>query len=90
MQQEIYITSLIIQVHPSVISVVIEKLESHKELEIAHSETLAGKIIVIIESDSLVAIQQHIDRINSLTGVVSTTMVYQHCETGSALDEVLA
>lgn len=90
MHQEIYITSLIVQVYPSTISVVLETLADHNEVEIAHSETHTGKIIVIVESSSLAAIQQHIDQINNINGVVSTTMVYQHCESGCALDEVLA
>lgn len=90
MSQEVFITSLIVQVQPQTVFAVAKTLGEHEEVEVAHVEEATGKIITIVETSSLSAIQRHIDRINNIGGVLSTTMVYQHCESRSALDEVLA
>ncbi len=88
--REVHITSLIVQVHPATVAEVAEQLNAQPEMEVAHVEAATGKIIAVIEADSLRNIEQYINCINEINGVVFTTMVYQHSESDSALDEVLA
>lgn len=90
MEKDGYITSLIVRVNPLAMSGATKQIAADDEVDIVHSEQSTGKLIVIIESDSLAAIQQHIDRIHAIDGVLSASMVYQHSEPASALDEVLA
>lgn len=90
MTDEIFTTSVIVQTLPEHFSEVCYSLGTLPDTHFGFLERASGKIIVLLEVESMQRIQQWIDSAREFHGVLSVTMVYQHAEQESSLDEVIA
>lgn len=90
MSEEIFTSSLIIQAKPEVFSQICIELGKLPNTHFAHLERKLGKIIIILEADSMRSINDWIDEAKNISGVMSVSMVYQHAEQPSSLNEVIA
>lgn len=90
MSEEIFTTSIILQALPDHFNQICHDLRQLPETHFGHLERETGKIIVLLETDSMQAIQDWISRAHALKGILNVTMVYQHAETKSSLNEVIS
>lgn len=85
MNDEVHISSLIVQTQPAERIRVGERLKE-TGVEI-HAIGEQGKIVVTLETDSEAGVLEIIDRINRIDGVLSAVLVYHHCESRDSLEE---
>jgi len=78
-QQEIHISSLIVQVQPSAMDNVKEAITAVPEAEI-FGDSEEGKIIVVLETANQKFVTDIIERINNLEHVLSTSLVFHQIE----------
>lgn len=90
MSTEIFTTSIVIQALPENFSQVCHDLKTLPDTHFGYLERQSGKIIVLLESDSMRTIQDWLSAARDIKGVLSVAMVYQHAEQASSLSEVIA
>lgn len=83
---ETHISSLIIQAKPEEALTIQAILKEMKGIELYYF-TGGGKFVVTVEADAEYIMADTINEIQSLKGVISTSMVYHHSETPQALEE---
>ena len=88
--QEIYTTSIVVQAAPDHFNLVCEQLRVLAGTEFGHREASRGKIIVLLEAETPKHIERWIQQARDLKGVLSVTMVYQHAENLTAMNEVIS
>lgn len=90
MANEIYTTSIFIQALPASFSPVCYALRQLPDTHFAYLERKTGKLIVLLEADSMHVIHDWINKAKNIEGVLSVAMVYQHVEQEASMNEVLA
>lgn len=83
---ETHISGLIVYVRPELFAPVRSSIEAFTDCEIV-TEDPAGKLVLVMETAGTHRITTTMDRIQGLTGVINTVMVYHHCEDDVSLDE---
>ena len=82
---EQHIASFVVQIQPILFNTVVGTLERLPTCECAQSDAQTSKSIILIEATSSRNLDAVIDSINAINGVITTTMVYHHCENANAL-----
>ena len=86
MNRESHISSLVIHVRPECLDAVRSDVLKSPGVEI-HAVDEAGKIVLTLEADDMGAIQEFMNRLALLPGVLSSNLVYHHCEDAESLAE---
>lgn len=86
MSNELHISSLIVHGKISDKTEIVAAINTLPGAEI-HAISEQGKFVVTLETASEAEIISHIDHINRIDGVLSTVLVYHHCEDLDALEE---
>ncbi len=86
---DVHISSLIIQTTPDATASVVQMLARLNEIEVVHIDSEKEKIIAVLESTTTKSIQQKIDTIEKIDGVLCAALVYHHAESSHSLNEVL-
>ena len=86
-EEGVNICGLLIQARPDRLSEVTRALSAISGLEIAQQD-ISGKIIVTVEDTAEEWAGQIITRIPETEGVLSTTLIYHHCEAGDLEEEI--
>lgn len=86
MSSEIHIASLVIQIRPQRRQAIIAMLSQLPENEILTGEA-DNKLVFVFEASSAGALQETIDAINEMEGVLAANLVYHHHESPSSLAE---
>ncbi len=86
MSDEIHIASLVIQVQPRHRRQVMEMLARLPDNEIFSGEA-DSKLVFVFEAGSAAALQETIDAVRDLEGVLAANLVYHHHESASSLAE---
>ena len=87
--QETHICSFVIYINPKYFTSVIANIDRLNAIECGALDSTAAKAIVIAEAESMGAMDDHIQRLNSLTGVLSVNMVFHQVESLEGLDQEL-
>ena len=88
-QNEHHISSLVIQCVPNTTTNVEKQLAQFSNLEINLAEHNTARIIAVLETATAKQINQVIDQLQQLDGVISVAMVYHHCEPLQTLNEAM-
>ena len=73
-----HVTSLIVQIFPEQMSSVRQSIMGIHNAELSVNNEV--KLVVVLEGETQKELMSAIKTINDLPGVLSTTMVYHHCE----------
>lgn len=76
---ETHISSLVVLCRPEVLNAAKAEIE-HFEFAEVHAVDESGKIIVVLESACQKGLLNHIDMIETVSGVISATMVYHQVD----------
>ncbi|MFL0810292.1 MAG: chaperone NapD [Agarilytica sp.] len=90
MSEEIHISSLVLHVIPPHVEGVLEVLSGLEGLEVAVTESKLGKIVVVLERSNTREINDCIENLKIIDGVLSVAMVYHHVEDTQLLKEEIA
>ncbi len=90
MSNESFITSLIIRTNPPAFVSVCQALVAINGLEVHGQQPEIGKLVVLLERPTMREIQDILTDINNISGVLNASMVYQHAEPNTSLNEVIA
>jgi len=85
-EKELHIASCVAYVRPDAIEETRRAIEATRLAEVPRTDP-AGKLILLFERDSRVAIVDAIDAIRALPGVLAVHLAYQHAEDEVALQE---
>ena len=86
MSEQWHIASLIVQAKPQLRELIAQQFNNIENLEVS-TFTESGKWILIVEAPHESVLMQQIERINNVNGVLSTNLVYHHCESLAAMLE---
>ena len=86
MSDQWHIASLLVQAKPELREKIGHQLKTIENLEVS-TFTESGKWILIIEAPHESVLMQHIEFINNIQGVLSTNLVYHHCESFASMQE---
>lgn len=78
MNNELHVTSLVVQVQPEKMAEVRQQIMAIKNAELSVNNDV--KIVVIVEGESQKSLMDDISLINAIPGVLSATMVYHQSE----------
>ncbi len=81
-----HITSLLVQAHAGRAGELAGTLGTVAEVDV-HTADPSGKLVLIVETQSLGRVTDLIEQINAMDGVVNTTLVYHQIEDSAALDQ---
>ncbi len=81
-----HITSLLVQAHAGRIGELAGTLGTVAEVDVQTADA-SGKLVLIVETQSLGRVTELIEQINAMDGVVGTTLVYHQIEDSEALDQ---
>ncbi len=79
MIEEFHISSLVVHAFPAQLSTIKAAIEKLPNTEL-HASSDQGKIVVVLETENEHLILERIDQINSIPGVITTSMVYHQTE----------
>ena len=82
---ESHITSLVVQCRPQAGADIAAAIAHIPAAEVVRSEP-CGKIVVILETQKLHQVTEHIDQISAMDGAMSATLVFHQIEETAALD----
>lgn len=88
MSDEVHIASLIVHARPGRFDAVRQALLDESGIEIPATDGY-GKLVITLEAAGIAELSRRIEWINQIDGLISSTLVYHHCETAEALEEVL-
>ena len=86
---ETHISSVIVQVTPEHSDAVHKTLSDMESVEVYYF-TGGGKFVITIESTAEKFMSSVVETIQHLDGVLSTSMVYHHCDTPTSLEEEIS
>ena len=89
MTDELHIASLVVHVTPSTLHHVEQSL-AQVESAATHGSHPDGKLVVTLEGGSADFIMDQIAQIREIQGVINVSLVYQHTEPQSSLQEGIA
>ncbi|KJZ33810.1 MULTISPECIES: chaperone NapD [Pseudomonas] len=75
MEKTLHIASLVVLARPELFEAVKANLRLLNGVEL-HQESLAGKLVVVLEMEKESEISQRINQINNLPGVLNASLVY--------------
>lgn len=87
---EIHISSLVIHILPANLSSAIEKFSQCENLEVCAADDTSGKVVALIETDSMWKIKAMMSEFERYSGVLSVAMIYHHVESHQSLQEAIA
>ena len=90
MISESHISSLIVHTLPDKTVDIGLTLKAMDNVDVFNQIASIGKIIAVIEANSMKATSKLIDRLSQLEGVINVAMVYHHVEPIHSLDEEFA
>ncbi len=73
------ISSIIVQVRPTKMSAIIERLKNFPTTEISATSP-NGKIVIVMEADSDRVLANNMDDITTIEGVLGVNLVFHHSE----------
>lgn len=79
MIQEYHVTSLVVHAAPNALQQVEADISTLNGCDI-HAITPEGKLVITLEGDSQKAILDNVEAINSLSGVLSASLIYHQVE----------
>ncbi|MCP5082204.1 MAG: chaperone NapD [Alphaproteobacteria bacterium] len=79
-------TSLLVRAHPGRADELAGTLRTIAEVDV-HTTDPGGKLVLVVETQSLGRVTDLIEQINVMDGVVSTTLVYHQIEDSAVLDQ---
>ncbi|MGL6261814.1 chaperone NapD [Vibrio sp. WXL103] len=82
---EVHISSLVVHCEPLHLAVVKAQIEELDGAEV-YGDSPAGKIVVVLETDSQGFITETIDTISHLPNVLSTVLVYHQIDADGQID----
>lgn len=87
-ENESHITSFIVQLQPEFLLATTERIEAidGAAVHIAHPD---GKLIVVMEAESLGTVTERIADISGFPGVLSAVLVYHQIEDTERLDDLI-
>jgi nitrate reductase NapD len=85
---EVHIASFIVYTKPFALSFIAANLQSLPGVEI-HERDASGKLVIVYESDRGLSVNELLDRVHALQGVVHVTLVSHFVESPETLEEVL-
>ena len=83
---EVHITSLIVQTVPQGVKSVSVAIDAMPGTDIHRAED-SGKIVVVLETESLSDVTERVDAIRSVPDVINVTLVYHQIENPALLDQ---
>ena len=87
-EPEVHVAGLVVHAYPEHAARVAQAL-SRREGACVHAQSPDGRLVVTLEADGGEAIAAAVVEIQRLDGVLAASLVYQHHETASAMqDEV--
>ncbi|MBE8167090.1 MAG: chaperone NapD [Shewanella sp.] len=78
MSKELHVTSLVVQVLPEKMSEVRATIIAMKNAELSVNNEV--KLVVVLEGTTRRGIIDDVEKINSIPGVITASMVYHQCE----------
>lgn len=87
MDNEVHISSLVIQTLPKVFDKVLRYCEDDSLIEIAQTDHSKSKLIVLVEAESTRVISDVLDAVKQLPEVLSASLIYHHVEDPISLKE---
>jgi nitrate reductase NapD len=75
-----HISSLVVHARPEMAGAVIEAINAMPGVEVQVQDG-SGKLVVVLETTTELAIVEHLNTIQTLPGVLSTALVFHHIET---------
>ena len=81
-----HITSLLVHADPGHADELTVTLGTIAEVDV-HTADQSGKLVLLVETQSLGRVTELIEQINAMDGVVGTTLVYHQIEDSEALDQ---
>ena len=84
MSDEFHVSSLVIFTRPNNIESVSGVLESLTGVEV-HGANPEGKLVITLESEGRAQIVETVDKIEAITGVISTSLIYHQFEEAAPL-----
>lgn len=87
-ENETHITSFVVQVQPDFLGATAERIEAMDGAAI-HTTHPDGKIIVVMEAQSLGTVTDRIADISGFPGVLSAVLVYHQIEDTERLDDLI-
>ncbi|ABD79347.1 chaperone NapD [Saccharophagus degradans] len=87
-QEPVHITSFILLVQHGFAEKILRAYANNPDIEICQTEQ-PEKLLVLAEAEDTQRIRDYMDEFAATEGVISTTLVYHHAESESALREAL-
>src|SRR4029434_3905803 len=86
MSDELHLAGVLVHVRPDKLPRVASSIAGIPNAKV-HAVHPEGKIVVTLEGASVLAILDGIERMRSVPGVVTASLVYQHCEPLETMNE---
>ncbi len=86
MNEEVHISSLVVHVRPELRQAVADEISKVNGAEV-HAVDPSGKIVCTFEAGDMGVVQNFMNRLAEMQGVLSSNLVYHHCEDSEALAE---
>lgn len=87
--REVHITSLIVQSEPLRVQQTARSIDEMPNADVHRSED-TGKVVVLLETESLGDVTDRVDAIRRMPGVINVTLVYHQIEDAALLDQPVA
>lgn len=82
MGNELHISSLVVQAHPSSLLMISGAIAALPGAEV-HAQSELGKLVVVLDVESTAALSERMDQIQKMAGVLSASLVFHHVEEAS-------
>lgn len=86
MELELHIAGIVVFCQPAAVESIRSSIKVIPSAEI-HAASADGKLVVTLETESTRRTLDYMDAIRALPGVVNVSLVYQHAEPLSALEQ---
>jgi nitrate reductase NapD len=85
-EPEVHVAGLVVHAYPEAAARVAEAIERRDGARV-HARSPDGRLVVTLEADGAEAIAASVVDIQRLDGVLAASLVYQHAESASAMQE---
>lgn len=79
MDNELHISSLVVQVRPDSLLTVTDAIVALPGAEV-HGQSELGKLVVVLDVESTGVLSERMDQIQKMSGVLSASLVFHHVE----------
>ena len=90
MKNEIHISSVVLYAVPNTVSGLEYEIREYPYSELAFSDRKLGKMVVVLETQSMGQLKQAVSHLEQLDGVLTSSMVYHHVDAPGSLREAIA